>query len=123
LNKLRDTTADQFLTVDLGAGHQWYSTRLYLLAATADVLLVPRFVFTAHIPQDGFVGMAQPAALKTALGLALPPEVDAAYVRARREAAGLPPDDRLPHVGQRFAELVTPIERPEVGTPSCLFPR
>jgi len=112
LNELRDATADQFLTVDLGAGHLWYSTRLYLLAAIADDFLrVPRFVFTAHLPQDGFIGMAQPAELKTALGLALPPDVDAAYVRARREAADLPRDDRLSHVGQRFAELVTPIER------------
>lgn len=113
LNELRAATADQFLTVDLGAGRQWYSTRLYLLAAIADDFLrVPRFVFIGHLPQHGFIGMAQPAELKTALGLALPPEVDAAYVRARRDAAGLPLDDRLPDVGDRFAELVIPIERP-----------
>ena len=123
LNELREATAERVLTVDLRAGHQWLSTRLYLLAAIADAFLrIPRFVFTQHLPQYGFVGMALPAALKIALGLALPPEVDEAYARVRREAAGLALDDRLLHVGVRFVELLAPIERPEGPTSAISAP-
>jgi hypothetical protein len=123
LDELRTATADQFVTVDLGAGDNWLSTRLYLLAAIADDFLrIPRFVFTQRLPRDEFVGLASPAAVKTSLGLALPADVDAAYTQARREAADLPVGDRLRRVGVRFANLVTSIEWPEGQTSRFAVP-
>jgi len=117
LEQMRKTATGMLIPIDLGGGDRWLSTRLYLVAALADDFMrVPQFVFTTRYPQDAFVGMAGPSALKMALGLALPPAVDEAYVTARREAADLALDHRLLHVATRFAELVSQIEWPDRPT-------
>jgi hypothetical protein len=65
------TGTTRALLIDMGPGDQWWSTRLYLLAALIQTLTgVRQFVFT-HA--DGrFAGMASPAAVRDGLGAAFP---------------------------------------------------
>jgi hypothetical protein len=113
LEQMRKTASGKLVPIDLGGGDQWLSTRLYLIAALADDFMrVPQFVFTARYPHDKFVGMASPSAVRMALGLALPPTVDEAYVKARREAIDLAPDRRLTHIATQLFHVVHNIEWP-----------
>jgi Domain of unknown function (DUF4062) len=67
---VRDSGAE-ILTVRLGSGGEWWSTRLYLLARlVADMTLVERILFTG--PNDEPVGLAGPQAVCTRMLAAHP---------------------------------------------------
>jgi hypothetical protein len=62
--------------VDLGTGMNWWSTRLYVLAAlAADFTQISQIVF---VQQDRFIGTSSPLAIRRALA-AKHPEVELAY--------------------------------------------
>ena len=73
------------LEVDLGDGHQWWHTRLYLLAALAeDYTKIAAIAFHADRPgrTHSYVGMAGPGATRLALA-AVTPQLQTAYAGAQ----------------------------------------
>ena len=76
-------------------------------------------MFLSRYPRDEYVGMAPPTALRSALGLALPPAVEQAYSTARRQAAHQPPGDRLRHLAADFLHRVDDVEHPDPANPAA----
>ncbi len=78
---LADTTDADYVTVNLGAGQEWLTSRLFILAALVPrVRSIARIVFL-HGRAALYLGEATPAAVADALGLAYP-WLEQAYVRA-----------------------------------------
>ncbi len=71
-----DSQNTKSIVVDLGMGTDWWSTRLYLLAALAsDFTQIKQIVF---VQQERFIGMASPFAIRRALAVKHP-MVETAY--------------------------------------------
>ncbi len=91
-SSIRRAIADsktKLIHVDLGNGHRWWHTRLFLVAALAeDYARIGALVF--HADRDGrrrcFVGTASPGAARLALA-AVTPDLQVAYSAGQREAA------------------------------------
>jgi hypothetical protein len=79
-----EATAQSDVVLDLGAGDAWYATRLYAVAATAQILGAPkRLVLCGQRGGEPgqFLGWITPQLAATALERS-----DARYARARRQA-------------------------------------
>ncbi len=73
---ISNSQSTKSVIVDLGTGENWWSTRLYLLAAlAADFTQIRQLVF---VEQDRFIGMASPLATRRALAVKHP-NVELAY--------------------------------------------
>jgi hypothetical protein len=86
------------IIVDLGTGMNWWSTRLYALAALAtDFTQIRQFVF---VQQERFIGMAPPFAIRRALARKHP-EVELAYRNST-----LPPEVVAPSREEEVTNVV-----------------
>jgi hypothetical protein len=95
VGSIRRAAADpltKLIHVDLGDGHQWWHTRLYLVAALAeDYARIETLVF--HADRGGvshcFVGTARPSATRLALA-AVTPALQLAYSAGQNDASAQP---------------------------------